>query len=120
MLSDSAKQELRVELGRLAKQREQIDLQIAAIHALLSTERPASPSPGENGHTFASKVRLALTELGHPATAGEVCEILESQGVDVDGTTPLKSVVSGELFRMAQRKTAGVFRKSRGMYSIKK
>ena len=120
MLSQLAKDELREELGSLGYQREQIDLQIAAIHALLGTEQQESPNAGENGQSFASKVRLALNQIGHPATAKDVTNILVSQGVYVDGATPLKAVVAGELFRMSKRNTAGVFRKSRGLYGIKK
>jgi len=113
MLSKQTIRELREELGRLRGR-------VSAIEAILDEHQPDLQSKRSdigNG-SFAATIRAVLREIGRTASSREVTRRLEQQGISARGKTPLGVTVSGELHRMAKKRTGGVVRVGHGKYKI--
>lgn len=116
VLDEMTIQGLRDEL-RLLERRASIIRELLAQDGT-STKGRGRPA-AENGESFASKVQEALASLGRESTTKEVVKALETAGVAATGKTPLMSLVSGELSRLARNKLRGVVSKKRGVYAVK-
>lgn len=69
----------------------------------------------ENGTTV-GRIRSALKSFGGTASVLEVTERLKSEGLSLDGKTPMRTYVGGALSRMAGKKASPVKRVRKGRY----
>lgn len=134
VISESAKTALRIELDRLCAQRDELNRDIAAINDLLkhggtrregregaagNSERSGEHADGDVGPlpaagSFRRRVYDALCAIGGSGSASDVASAIKAAGFVPRGRTPLKILVSSELWRMA--KTDLVRRTSVGRY----
>jgi hypothetical protein len=127
MLSKEVRSALEAELEALRVRRarltERLDVKIQAIEAVLALEEePAEAWPtttvqswataaaavaakkqeAEAEVSFRDRIRAALAERPG-STPPEVATYLEKAGVSVSGTTPLRTRIGNEMFRMYER-----------------
>ncbi len=81
---------------------------LEAVHA-----RESLPAVG----TFRDSVRRVLIEAHGPLTTDRIVSALQSKGITSSGKTPLKTLVTTELWR-AEKKKEGIKRVGRGSYGF--
>ena len=103
----------------LVKEASDLERDILALRRLLRNGSEStdgrSPRALKNG-TMVGRVRSALRSFGRSASVLEVTERLKNEGFSVDGKTPMRTYVGGELSRMAGRKSSPVRRVRKGRY----
>jgi hypothetical protein len=116
MLSQQVTRELREELSRLRKIRDEAQEDISAIEQLLSSQASGNRAGGEPSPKGLRQSILEALEAGGALKPREITAKLEAAGYSPGGKTPLKTQVANECYRM--KKSGSLKRTPAGKYAL--